>query len=103
MIAKFSNFQFSVFRSALLCFLCYLLFNFSSSAQLPLRIAADSAVRKSAYVPDLNNNSASLSFVRGDDVLIEVGLFQNGRFVTNLNSYTNLVCQIFSTQNSTSG
>jgi len=90
-------------RRLLLCSLSFLLLSFSLQAQLPLRIAADSAVRKSAYVPDLNNNSASLSFVRGDDVLIEVGLFQNGHFVTNLNSYTNLVCQIFSTQNSTSG
>ncbi len=81
----------------------FLLFNLPAAAQLPLRIAADSAIRKSAYIPDLNNNSASLSFVRGDDVLIEVGLFQNGRFVTNLSTYTNLVCQIFSSQNATNG
>ena len=75
----------------------------TSQAQIPLRLSCDAAVRKSAYIPDLNNNNASVSFVRGDDVLIEIGLFQNGHFVTNLNTYSNLSCQIFTSQNSANG
>jgi hypothetical protein len=73
----------------------------SLQAQLPLRIAADAAVRKSAFIPDLNNNNASLSFVSGDDVTFEIALFQNGRFLTNLYLYTNLTCQVFTSQNTT--
>jgi len=90
-------------RGPILFTLCLLLFHLHLDAQLPLRIAADAAVRKSAFVPDLNNNNSSVSFVRGDDVVIEIGLFQNGRFLTNLAPYTSLTCQIFNTQNSTNG
>jgi hypothetical protein len=75
----------------------------SLQAQTALRIAADAAVRKSAFIPDLNNNNASLSFVRGDDVTFEIGLFQNGRFYTNLYQLTNLTLQVFTAQNTTNG